>query len=49
MHFRAPIRVSFEKYTDAEYLHKTKFRRSLSHEQVELARVQTSIAIILPR
>jgi hypothetical protein len=32
--------VSFEGYADAECLNKTKFRCSLSHQQVEFARAE---------
>jgi hypothetical protein len=40
---------AFEEYTNAECLHKTKFRCSLPHEQIEFARVQTGLVIMFAR
>jgi hypothetical protein len=43
-----PSPFSFEGYTDAECQHKTKIRCSLSYQQVEFERVETSVAIMFP-
>jgi hypothetical protein len=43
-----PSPFSFEGYTDAECQHKTNIRCPLSYKQVEFARVETGLAIMLP-